>query len=192
MEGSLILEDGNVVSFVAIDFETADNGRDSACSVGMVRVDGDRITAREHRLIRPPRRHFIYTYIHGLKWTDVQFAPVFADVWRDVKPILEGAEFLAAHNAGFDRGVLSGCCRAGGLKAPDLPWTCTVQLSRHVLNIRPANLGHVCRTLGIPLRHHEALSDAEACARIVLLARAVRPFGQSGSGSMPRPSATRL
>ena len=33
--------------FVAIDFETADNGRDSACAVGLVRVENGVITKKE-------------------------------------------------------------------------------------------------------------------------------------------------
>jgi DNA polymerase-3 subunit epsilon len=33
-------------TFVAIDFETADRGLDSACSVGLVRVEGGRIVER--------------------------------------------------------------------------------------------------------------------------------------------------
>jgi DNA polymerase-3 subunit epsilon len=32
-------------------------------------------------------------------------------------------------------------------------------------------LPNVCSYLGIPLDHHNAASDAEACARIVLAAR---------------------
>ena len=154
--------------FVAIDFETADYGRDSACAVGLVRVEDGIITDRVHRLIRPPRSEFVFTYIHGIRWGDVVTEPPFAEVWRDVAPVLDGADFLAAHNAPFDRGVLGACCMAAGVSSPGLAWRCTVQLARSVLGIRPANLRHVCDTLGIPLRHHQALSDAEACARIVL------------------------
>ena len=46
------------MNFVAIDFETADYQRDSACAVALVRVESGKIVAREHRLIRPPRRTF--------------------------------------------------------------------------------------------------------------------------------------
>ena len=42
--------------FVAIDFETADYGPDSACAVALVRVEGSRIVRRSYFLIRPPRR----------------------------------------------------------------------------------------------------------------------------------------
>ena len=156
---------------MAIDFETADYGQDSACAVGLVKVEGGRIARRLRRLIRPPRREFVFTYIHGIEWGYVAGEPVFSEVWRELSPLLEGAEFLAAHNASFDRGVLSACCQAAGLAVPAQPFLCTVQLARRTWGIRPTKLPDVCRHLGIKLNHHEALSDAEACARIVMAAR---------------------
>src|SRR5215470_10210504 len=89
--------------FVAIDFETADHGADSACAVGLVRVEDSKIVARETVLIRPPRPQFIFTYVHGITWPMVKDAPVFGDVWKTLTPLLDGARFLAAHNAPFDR-----------------------------------------------------------------------------------------
>ena len=41
-----------MLTFAAIDFETADYCRDSACAVGVVRVQGDKIVARHYELIR--------------------------------------------------------------------------------------------------------------------------------------------
>jgi DNA polymerase-3 subunit epsilon len=158
-------------TFVALDFETADRFRDSACAVGLVRVEGDRITARVHELIRPPRRAFEFTGVHGITWSDVAGKPGFAEVWRRVLPLLEGAEFIAAHNASFDRSVLGACCALTGLAPPPHPFECTVKLARARWQIRPTTLPDVCSRLGLALRHHDALSDAEACASIVLAAR---------------------
>lgn len=159
------------MNFTAIDFETADYGADSACAVALVRVRRGRITKRIQRLIRPPRRSFIFTYLHGISWEDVADEPTFEEVWPELAPLIEGSDFLAAHNAPFDRRVLYACCGRARLAPPPQPFECTVQLARHVLGIRPARLDHVCRQLGIPLTHHQAASDAEACARIVLAAR---------------------
>jgi DNA polymerase-3 subunit epsilon len=39
-----------------------------------------------------------------------------------------------------------------------------------VWGIYPTKLPNVCRHLGISLNHHEASSDAEACARIMIRA----------------------
>jgi DNA polymerase-3 subunit epsilon len=157
--------------FAAIDFETADFGRDSACAIGMVRVEGGRIVAKEYRLIRPPRRHFVFTYIHGLVWEDVMHEPRFREVWRDLRGLVKGVGFIAAHNAGFDSSVMRACCRTARLAPPRAPFRCTAALARRVWNIRPATLPDVCRELRIRLSHHHALSDALAAARIVLAAK---------------------
>lgn len=157
-------------AFVALDFETADHGPDSACAVGVVRVEGGKVVHREGLLIRPPRPQILFTRVHGITWPMVATAPMFADVWPRLLPLFDGAAFLAAHNAPFDRRVLQACCTAAGLPPPPLPFVCTVQLSRKKWGLKPNDLPSVCRRLGIGLMHHDAASDAEACARIVIAA----------------------
>ncbi len=169
-------------AFVAIDFETADHGADSACAIGLVRVEGQQVVRRETVLLRPPRRHFVFSYIHGITWKKVEDAPLFADAWPQLLPILDGAAFLAAHNATFDRRVLGACCAAGGLRVPELPFVCTVQLALRRWGMRPNDLKSVCRRLGIGLVHHDAGSDAEACARIVIAANAAGEVMAQQSG----------
>lgn len=154
--------------FVAIDFETADAGADSACAVALVRVHGTSIVDRAYRLIRPPRSRIVNTWVHGLTWAQLQDQPTFGEVWPQLEPVLEGADFLVAHNAGFDRNVLRVCCAKAGLRVPSLRFKCTVKWSRRTFDLPRANLPTVCEHLGIALDHHQALSDAEACARIMM------------------------
>jgi DNA polymerase-3 subunit epsilon len=156
--------------FVALDFETADQGRDSACSIAIVRVEENAIVHREHRLIRPPRQRFLFTSIHGISWPHVADAPSFAELWPELEPCLDGARFIAAHNSSFDSGVMQACCEQAGVSPPAQPYFCTVQLARKTWNIRPTKFPDVCRHLNLSLNHHDALSDAEACANIVLAA----------------------
>ena len=157
-------------SFVAIDFETANHSRNSACAVGIAIAQGRRIVALERRLIRPPTNEFFFSYIHGLTWNEVRNEPSFAEVWRDLYPVVADADFIAAHNASFDRSVLHACCETNRLGLPNQSFVCTVQVARSVFGIYPTKLPDVCRFLKIRLSHHEAGSDAEACARIVLAA----------------------
>jgi DNA polymerase III subunit epsilon len=154
--------------FAAIDFETADYGRDSACAVSVVVVDKSEIARCKHFLIRPPRRDFMFTHIHGITWRHVAKKPDFAGVWKDAAPLLDGVDFIAAHNASFDRSVLHACCEASGLDVPAVDFVCTVKLARYAWNIYPTALPDVCRKFRIPLKHHDALSDATACAKIVM------------------------
>ncbi len=163
------------MNFVAIDFETADYEPDSACAVGLIRVRDGQIVARAAHLIRPPRPEFIFTYIHGISWEDVEEEPTFEELWPTIEPMFRGVDFLAAHNASFDQNVLCACCGAAGIEPPDLPFRCTMVLARQQWGIYPTKLPDVCRRLGISLHHHDASSDAEACARIMI--KALLPGG---------------
>jgi len=157
-------------NFVAIDFETANYSRTSACAVGMVHVKDSKIIAEETLLIRPPQRQFNFTYIHGLTWDDVKAEPTFIELWDVINGFISRADFLVAHNASFDRGVLQQCCENYGIPAPSLPFVCTVQLARKQWDIYPTKLPNVCDYLDIPLNHHDAASDSQACAKIVIAA----------------------
>src|SRR5262249_38611079 len=120
---------------------------------------------------------FVFTYLHGISWQKVAGQPTFGEMWPRLLPLLDGAHFLAAHNADFDRSVLRACCRAARIVPPTLPFECTVALARKTWGIYPTKLPLVCSRLRIPLKHHDPCSDAEACARIVIEAgRRMRPF----------------
>lgn len=182
--------------FAAIDFETATEKRGSACSIGVAIVDRGRVDSVEARLIRPPTQDFQFTYVHGLRWMDVEHAPTFDKVWSELAPALSGVEFFCAHNASFDRGVFNACCARYGLTRPAKRFVCTVELARSQWRIYPTKLPDVCRRLKIPLNHHEAGSDAKACARIVLAAakngwRWRRKARRRWKAKRKRPSAGR-
>jgi DNA polymerase-3 subunit epsilon len=170
-------------SFTAIDFETATESPDSACAVAMVRVERGVLAGRFHSLIRPPSPEFVFTHLHGIDWQMVAGEPRFGDLWPRMAEFLRGTPYLAAHNARFDQGVLDACCQRAGLPPPALRFECSMLLARRVLRIYPTKLNLVCQRLGIPLDHHNCVSDAEACARIVLVC-------QRGGGEIVSPART--
>ena len=156
--------------FAALDFETANNEKGSACSVGLVRVEDGKIIAKECRLINP-QTYFLDDFtenVHGITADKVKDAPLFDKVWQELSPLLDGVEFIAAHNAPFDRAVLYKCCDKYKIKPPTQKFVCTVNIARACWKLKPAALNNVCDHLGIELNHHEALSDALACAQIVI------------------------
>jgi DNA polymerase-3 subunit epsilon len=165
-----IFNEAFAMKLVAIDFETADRSADSACAIGIVSIEKGKITKKGYRLIRPPRRHFVFSYIHGISWADVEAQPTFSAVWDQFVPFWKDADYFLAHNAPFDRNVLTACCSAAGRRPPKVPFICTVRVARSHWNFRPANLPTVCTQLGISLKHHDAASDALACASIALRA----------------------
>ncbi|MCT4536265.1 3'-5' exonuclease [Halodesulfovibrio sp.] len=165
-------------TFAAIDFETADAKRDSACAVAVVRVENGHIVDSLYRLVQPPRSNFspFCVRVHHIRWKDVENEPVFADVWPQFSPLFKGVDFVAAHNASFDRSVLSACLTSAGMPVADTRFLCTVKLARKVWpNLMNHKLNTVSDHLGITLQHHHAGSDAEACARIAIEGLRLQP-----------------
>lgn len=163
-------------TFVAIDFETADSGADSACAVGLVRVERLRIVETKYALIRPPRSRVRNAFVHGLTWPMLRDAELFCEIWPSLTQLLDSANHLVAHNANFDRHVLRTCCEVAGIAPPAIPFVCTVKIARQTWNQPSNRLPVVCARLGIELQHHNALSDAEACARILIAAHGMTAF----------------
>ncbi|MBA4393731.1 MAG: hypothetical protein C0407_09285, partial [Desulfobacca sp.] len=158
------------IRFAAIDFETADYGRDSACALAIVVVNGVTVEKKMYHLIRPPRNSFVFSYLHGIEWKHVARKPPFEGIWREVHALIQNVDFMVAHNATFDKSVLHTCCDLIDVEAPEKDFLCTMKLARTIWNIYPTKLSDVCRKLDIPLDHHNAVSDALACAKIVTAA----------------------
>ncbi len=159
-------------TFTAIDFETANYFRDSACAVGLVRVERGRIVRRAYHLIRPASRRFTFTGLHGIDWSTVANERSFGELWPHIGSYFAGIDFLAAHNAPFDKSVLLSTCALYGIEPPPLQFKCTLRIARASWALPRATLRHVADHLGLRLNHHHAGSDAETCARIVLRALA--------------------
>ena len=54
------------LEILAIDFETADYGRDSACAFGLAHIVGGEIIETADYLIRPPRSEFAFSWLRGI------------------------------------------------------------------------------------------------------------------------------
>ncbi|MBQ7456671.1 MAG: 3'-5' exoribonuclease [Desulfovibrio sp.] len=159
-----------VQSLVAIDFETSGRERNSACALGLCRIDDRVIQKPWYTLLRPPSSRVLFTHIHHLTWEDVKDAPRFPDVWPTILDYVSGASYFIAHNAPFDRGVLTGTLEALSLPKLDIPFLCTLKGARKALpKCAHKSLDALCRLFAIPLNHHNALSDACACAKLYLL-----------------------
>lgn len=159
-------------NFAAIDFETANYEPTSICSIGIVTVLKGTICDYIYRLVRPEPEYYVRRFseeIHGITFEDTAESPNFAEVWKEITPLIAGLP-LVAHNKAFDERVLCATCRMYGIEIPDVPFYCTLQTARRLIprtEIGNHRLPTLCTYLGIALdHHHHALADAEACARI--------------------------
>jgi DNA polymerase-3 subunit epsilon len=101
-------------------------------------------------------------------YEDTENEKDFPFVWAEIAPKIAGIP-LVAHNSPFDEGCLKAVHRTYGLDYPDYTFYCTCRASRKVFGKQLPNhqLHTVAAHLGYNLaRHHHALADAEACARL--------------------------
>ena len=152
---------------LAIDFETANNAPDSACSVGIAVLRSGAPVETRSWLIKPPAGEFIFTGIHGISAVDVASERSFDLIWPEIEPYWNAATYIAAHNASFDLRVLRALAARNRFDVSAKPVICTLKLSRATWVLESYRLSEVCRHLRIPLKHHDAESDARACAYIV-------------------------
>ncbi len=160
-------------TFVAIDFETATGNPNSACAVGIASVYEGEIVEEYYTLIRPPGNAYNFGNInvHGIKPEDTVNAPTMKDIFPELQRLMQNKK-VVAHNESFDRKVLMQSLayhniNGAVLKLPS-NWECTVKIFRKRGHF-PNNLAACCRTYGIPLDHHNAMSDALACAKLFLI-----------------------
>ena len=160
------------MNFVAIDFETANGDRASACSIGIVTVKDGLIIDRNSWLIRPPTLDFdtYNTYIHGITARDVKNKPRFNELWPEIKKYFID-NIIIAHNAIFDMSVLRHVYDEYSIEYPKLPYSCSRIISQKQWpGLLSYSLATVTRKLNIVFNHHNAEEDAYACALIALRA----------------------
>ncbi|MEY3022531.1 MAG: hypothetical protein RIS86_1729 [Planctomycetota bacterium] len=180
-------------TIVGIDVETACPEQGAVCAIGVAVVRGGEVRAERHWLLDPRTRfdpRFIA--IHGIHPEQVRGRQSLREAWPELERfVAEAVSRVAspglfdaiaatsqipavgatdavdalhvAHNAAFDRRQIEA---ALGRPLP-FPVACTVAMARRAFpRLERHNLAVVSRHLGIALRHHDALSDARACALV--------------------------
>ena len=206
-----------VGDFIAIDFETASRRADSACQLAAVKVRNGKIGQSRVWMIRPKPFWFSHSNIriHGIRPSNVENEPDFAGHWPDIAEFLglaphqripEQQNALVAHNASFDLGVLTACLQTHGQIIPEMEYTCTRSIARRAWPSRSRfGLKPLSNWLGHSFRHHDALEDSVACAKILIAAAIDRGAktvpelerklklsrGTAGSWGMKGPSTRR-
>jgi DNA polymerase-3 subunit epsilon len=160
-------------TWIALDFETATRERSSACSLGVAIIENGVIASSESWLIQPPGNVYepMNTRVHGIDEDHTAQSPSFADLYPTLWPYLHGQRIIA-HWADFDVSVLRAVIAYHGLPTPATSYICSCRMAQRAF---PELVNHrlptVCAHCLIPLDHHDAGSDALACARVALSCR---------------------
>jgi DNA polymerase-3 subunit epsilon len=158
--------------FAVLDFETTGlfPQIDEIIEVGVVHVDGERVTHAFESLVRPGRRlPEEITRLTGIDAEMLSTAPPLDAVLRPLYDALDG-RVLVAHNAVFDVAFLDRAL----LRLAGHPWlgavACTRRLARRFRpDLRRRSLDALCEAYGLRnLARHRAIGDAEATAHLLV------------------------
>jgi DNA polymerase-3 subunit epsilon len=160
--------------FLAIDFETANAQRGSACALGWAQFQAGQLFDSGRLLINPQLSDEQWDpfniSIHRIEPDDVRGAPMFAEIWSVVAAYTATGP-LVAHNASFDMSVLRAELARSGVTPDPFRYLCSARLARvawpEMLSVA---LPVVANELNIALDHHNPCSDATASGQILLAA----------------------
>ena len=166
------------LNYIAIDFETANYFKNSACSVGLVRFIDGKETDSCYSLIHPAKMYFIPEWtetIHHISYDDVRDKPYFPEIWDTiVMPFINLTPKipLVAHNGNmFDIPVIRNCCEYFGMEIPMLKYFDSLIIAKKTW---PELDSHRLTALGeyfnIDYLAHDALEDSRTCGQIIKFA----------------------
>lgn len=162
-----------MVTFNAIDVETANADRASICQIGIVHVRNGVIVDRWDTLVNPEDWFDpCNVSIHGIDERAVRKAPTLPDVRDELRRRLRGS-VLVSHTS-FDRVAFERAMTRYDLEQLQVTWLDSASIVRRTWPERYGQSGYglknVAKDLGIAFRHHDALEDAQAAAEVVIRA----------------------
>jgi DNA polymerase-3 subunit epsilon len=157
--------------FAVVDVESTGiypSRHDRIVEIAVVRLSPTLEIEEEWHTLVNPRRDIGRTDIHGIRAGDVLRAPGFSDIAADVAIRLRDS-VVVGHHLRFDVGFLAAEYDRAGIRLPQLPGLCTLDLAYQLLPDTPSRkLVYCCEQAGI--RHedeHTALGDARATAALL-------------------------
>lgn len=161
------------LSFLAIDFETANPDTASICQVGLAKVVDGRIVESTSWLVVPPTGVKLFEprfiRLHGITPKQVRGTGIsWHESLEKIHAMAEGLPFVA-HNTSFDKTAYHRASERVGVTVPATEWFDTLTISRRFVTASNHKLPTVAAALNLPdFSHHQAEADAMTCARIAL------------------------
>ena len=147
------------------------NGEGNRISaIGLSVFEHGVLTKQFYSLVNPETWFQPYVVrLIGITPEMVKDAPNFAALWPTLEPLLSDC-VLVGHGAGNDLKALGRCLRSYRIPwRSEVSYLCTVEVCTSMYPQRQGySLDVLCNDFGIPLEHHHALSDSEACGRLLL------------------------
>ena len=158
----------NQFDYIAIDFETANNSRLSACAIGLNFVKDNKVVHSSKHFIQPPSSEkFLQTHIniHGITQDDVEYAMNFKELWDFEFNKYFTNNLIIFHNASMELSILKNLFEHYQISPYKISYIDTM-LFADKLNL-PKKLTDLAKTLNLEIKqHHDPEYDAETCSFI--------------------------
>ena len=165
------------MKFIAIDVETANADLASICQIGVVSFQDKQVDETWESLVDPEDEFDeVNVSIHGITEEKVIFAPIFPDVFENIRSRLEG-QIVVSHMP-FDRIALGQVLEKYSLPVFECTWLDTARVARRTWTqfaYSGYGLANLAEELQIEFKHHNALEDARAAG--VILNKAIEKSG---------------
>ena len=159
-----------MLTFNAIDVETANADRGSICQIGITHVVDGEITEVWSTLVNPEDSFDrMNVRLHRISARTVVDSPTIPALSGELRRRVDGA-FLVSHTA-FDRVAMDRAMDRYGLPSLDVTWLDSARIAKAAWpRLRSRSLASMAKKLRIEFRHHDAADDSMVAARIVLQA----------------------
>jgi len=119
------------MDFIAINFETANEKRSSACSLGLVVVKNSTIVDKRHWYIKPTPNYYhpFNSSLHGIEEIHTHDAPTFDVVYHELFPFIKN-RVVVAHNASFDISVFRHALGCYNRSYEEFDFACSYRLAQ--------------------------------------------------------------
>jgi DNA polymerase-3 subunit epsilon len=159
---------GNKFDFIAIDFETANNSRVSACALGLVFVKYGRIAFQTNFHIKPPiNEKFLSRNIalHNITEEDVDYAMPFDALWECELSKYINDSLIIFHNASMDLSVFKNLFEYYSISDFNINYLDTMRVAEKSGN--PKKLEELAKLFDVEFENnHDPEKDAKVCALI--------------------------
>lgn len=157
--------------FIAIDFETANAKRLSACALGIAFVRNSEIIGTKKFFICPPDEHIAFSKInvgiHGITYEDVASEPDFGTLWSSELHQYFNNQLVVFHNSSMDLSILKQLFEYYFIKDYNFKYIDTMKLAD--LSNYSKKIEDLAKMFGIEDDYtHDPASDAKICAKIFM------------------------
>lgn len=159
------------MDFVAFDIEMPTQKICAISAIGVTVVRDNKIVKRYYSLVNPETTFSKYVIeLIGITPEMVRDAPTLPAVWAEIGEYFTGAGTIVAHGAHGDLLTLVSALRRYKIEWPgEINYLCTCDMT---LAINPEfehhSLDFLCDQFEIPLSHHNAQSDSDGCALLLI------------------------